>query len=172
MDFRNSKDLLRIVTSDSRCVATAIEPRFEEVCSSSLSEQLLFREVRSRFAGEFRMIPTRVHGVIDYVVGLLLIAAPFLFGFANGSAAQWVPMLLGASTIIYSLLTDYELSFIGLIPMPVHLGLDMGSGALLAASPWIFGFSGVIWWPHVLVGAMEVVIPMLTSRHPQRVDHR
>lgn len=113
------------------------------------------------------MIPTRVHGIIDYVVGLLLIAAPYIFGFANGGAAQWIPMILGISTIVYSLLTDYELAIARLISMPVHLGLDMASGALLTVSPWLFGFSDLIWWPHVLVGAMEIVIPMMTSRHPE-----
>jgi hypothetical protein len=112
------------------------------------------------------MIPTKIHGVIDYLVGLLLIAAPYLLGFADGSAAQWVPMVLGAATLVYSLFTNYELSIARLIPMPVHLGLDMASGALLALSPWLFGFSEIIWWPHVLVGILEIVIPMVTSRRP------
>lgn len=113
------------------------------------------------------MIPTKVHGIIDYAVGLLLVAAPYLFGFADGSAAQWVPMVLGAGTIVYSLLTDYELAFVRLIPMPVHLGLDIASGGLLAISPWLFGFADLIWWPHVLVGVMEIVIPLMTARHPR-----
>lgn len=112
------------------------------------------------------MISTRAHGVIDYVVGVLLILAPFLLGFADGGPAQWVPIILGATTIVYSLLTDYELAASRMIPMPVHLGLDMASGALLAASPWLFGFADVVWWPHVIVGLMEIVIPMLTERHP------
>ena len=40
-----------------------------------------------------RIISTRIHGIIDYLTGLLLIVAPWLFGFANGGAAQWVPVL-------------------------------------------------------------------------------
>jgi hypothetical protein len=112
------------------------------------------------------MIPTRIHGVIDYLVGLLLIAAPFLLGFADGTAAQWVPMILGAGAILYSLMTNYELGLVKVIPMPVHLGLDIGSGALLAVSPWLFGFADRIWWPHVLVGVMEIVIPLMTNRRP------
>ncbi len=114
------------------------------------------------------MIPSKFHGVIDYVVGVLLIAAPYLFGFADGSAAQWVPMVLGAATIVYSLLTNYELAAARLIPMPIHLGLDIASGAFLAISPWLFGFADLVWWPHVLVGVMEVVIPLMTARHPAR----
>lgn len=112
------------------------------------------------------MIPTRIHGVIDYVVGLLLIAAPFLLGFADGTAAQWVPMILGAGAIAYSLMTNYELSLVKVIPMPAHIGLDVASAALLALSPWLFGFADRVWWPHALVGAMEIVISLLTSRQP------
>jgi hypothetical protein len=113
------------------------------------------------------MIPTRIHGVIDYVVGALLIVAPYLFGFADGSAAQWVPQLLGVAALVYSLLTDYELGAMRVIPMPAHLGLDIGSGILLAASPWLFGFADRIWWPHVVVGVMEIVIPLMTQRRPR-----
>lgn len=112
------------------------------------------------------MIPTRIHGMIDYLVGLLLIAAPFLLGFADGTAAQWAPMILGAGAILYSLMTNYEPGLVKVIPMPVHLGLDMGSGTLLAVSPWLFGFADRIWWPHVLVGVMEIVIPLMTNRRP------
>ncbi len=111
------------------------------------------------------MIPTRTHGVIDYIVGLLLILAPYIFGFADGTAAQWTPMILGIAALIYSLLTRYELSVAKVIPMPVHLGLDIASGLLLAASPWLFGFADRIWWPHVAVGVAEVLIAALTQRH-------
>ncbi len=109
--------------------------------------------------------PPRVHGIIDYIVGALLILAPFILGFADGTAAQWVPIILGAGALLYSLLTDYELGVARVIPMPVHLGLDNASGLLLAASPWLFGFAHRIWWPHVLVGVSEIVIPLLTQRH-------
>ena len=110
------------------------------------------------------LIPTRVHGIIDYAVGALLIVAPYLLGFADGTAAQWVPVLLGLAALIYSALTDYELGLVKVLPMPVHLGLDVASGILLAASPWLFGFADHIWWPHVVVGTAEIVIPLLTDR--------
>lgn len=113
-----------------------------------------------------KIIGTRAHGVIDYLTGILLILAPWLFGFATGGVEQWLPQLLGAMTIVMSLLTRYELSIAKVIPLNVHLGLDMASGALLAVSPWLFGFAGIIWWPHLLVGLMEIVIPLMTRRQP------
>src|SRR5256885_12345246 len=87
------------------------------------------------------LIPTRVHGVIDYMMGLLLIAAPWLFGFADSAAGRWVPVLLGAGVIVYSLMTDYELGAVRAIPMTAHLWLDILGGVLLIASPWLFGFA-------------------------------
>jgi hypothetical protein len=111
------------------------------------------------------MIDTRTHGIIDYVTGALLIVAPYLFGFATGGIEQWLPQLLGAMTIVMSLLTRYELSVAKLIPLKVHLGVDMASGALLALSPWLFGFAELIWWPHLLVGLMEIIVPLMTDRN-------
>ena len=44
--------------------------------------------------------------MLDYAVGLLLIAAPWLFGFARGGAETWLPVALGAGAIGYRLLTE------------------------------------------------------------------
>lgn len=114
-----------------------------------------------------RFIPTRVHGIADYVIGILLIAAPWLFGFADGGAEQWVPVILGAGVILYSLITDYELGVAKAIPMPVHLMLDIGGGIFLAVSPWLFGFADEIWWPHVIVGLLEIGAGLMTETRPE-----
>lgn len=110
------------------------------------------------------MISTRNHGIIDYLTGAILILAPYLFGFATGGVMQWLPQALGAMIIVMSLLTRYELSVAKVIPLKVHLAVDMAGGVLLAASPWLFGFAGLIWWPHVLIGLMEIVVPLMTKR--------
>lgn len=116
-----------------------------------------------------QLIPTRLHGVLDYLVGLLLIGAPWLFGFATGGAAQWVAVVLGLATIVYSLLTDYELGVTPMISMPAHLVLDFAGGVLLLISPWLFGFADQIIWPHVTVGLLEIVVAACTYRTPGRV---
>lgn len=41
-----------------------------------------------------RFISTKFHRVLDYVAGILLIAAPWIFNFNNGTAGQWVPVVL------------------------------------------------------------------------------
>src|SRR4051794_6793108 len=47
------------------------------------------------------LLPTRIHGVMDYLMGVLLIAAPWLLGFSRGGAETWVPVLLGAGVLGY-----------------------------------------------------------------------
>ena len=113
-----------------------------------------------------RFVNTRMHGFADYLVGIILILAPYILGFADGSVAQWVPQILGAAAIIYSLLTDYELGVVRVIPMPLHLGLDFASGLLLLASPWLFGFVDRIAWPHVLFGLIEIGASLMTQTRP------
>lgn len=115
-----------------------------------------------------RFVPTRIHGFLDYGTGVLLIALPWLFGFADGTAAQWVPVILGLGAIGYSLVTDYELGVAPVLSMPTHLALDAGSGVLLAASPWLFGFADRVWGPHVVVGLFEVAASLITVTSPVR----
>ncbi|MFY0563023.1 hypothetical protein ACN28E_04205 [Archangium lansingense] len=56
-----------------------------------------------------KFIPIEVHEAIDYVWSFGVIAAPFLFGGARRSRwATWVHVLVGASTILASLFTDYR----------------------------------------------------------------
>lgn len=86
-----------------------------------------------------RIIPTRIHGMLDDLVGIVLILAPYLLGFADGGLVQYVPQALGVAVIGRALLTDYEGGVVRLIPMPVHLMLDLATGVLLAGSPWLFG---------------------------------
>ena len=114
-----------------------------------------------------RFIPTRIHGVADYLIGVLLIAAPWLFGFARNGAETWVPVILGVGVIGYSLFTQYELGAVGVIPMGTHLVLDVVGGLLLTASPWLFGFADVIWMPHVIVGVLEVGTALMTETRPE-----
>ena len=113
-----------------------------------------------------RFLPTRIHGALDYATGVLLIVAPWLFGFANGGAAQWVPVVLGVGVIGVALLTAYEWGMARVIPMPVHLGIDLVSGLLLLVSPWLFGFAALIWWPHVVIGVLEVGASLITQTVP------
>ena len=113
-----------------------------------------------------RVIPTQAHAVLDYVTGGALVAAPRLLGL-SGTTAGKVLALAGGIATAQSLMTDYELGLVKVIPMRAHLTLDALSGAMVAASPWLFGFANSggkrYWLPHVLVGANEIMAAALTK---------
>lgn len=120
-----------------------------------------------------RIVPTWLHGIFDYIGGVGLIAAPFVFGFYSvGGVAVILPMVLGVGLILYSLLTNYERGIPALrfIPMPVHLVFDFVASALLAISPFIFGFSNQapnVWLPHVIAGAGVIVLVLISQTQPR-----
>ncbi len=113
-----------------------------------------------------KIIPAFVHGIFDYIGGVALLAAPNIFGFADeGGAAVWVPRLIGLIVLLQSICTRYEVGLVKLIPMRVHLMNDYVASLFLAASPWIFGFSGRpsnVWMPHVIVGLAVFVLSLMT----------
>lgn len=113
-----------------------------------------------------RLVPTRVHGIVDYLTGLLLIALPWLPGFAAGGPARWLPVAFGLALLLASLLTEYELGAVRLIPMPAHLAFDILGGAFFAAAPWLFGFAGRVWLPFLAIGAFAVTMGVVTDRAP------
>ena len=114
-----------------------------------------------------RFIPTKFHAPLDYIVGVALIAAPWIFQFSDHTAATIVPIVLGIGLIVYSLFTNYELGLWKVAPMAVHNLIDIAAGALLAASPWLFGFadnSANVWLPHVVVGLAAIFLGLTTMQ--------
>ena len=112
-----------------------------------------------------RVIPTRAHAVLDYLTGGALVAAPRLLDL-TGTTAGKVLGIAGGIATAQSLMTDYELGLVKVIPMRAHLTLDAASGAMVAASPWLLGFAGNgtrYWLPHVIVGATEILAAATTK---------
>ncbi len=113
-----------------------------------------------------RIVSTKTHGILDYLTGAALLAAPKALGLEDVPPSSRALKLAGGGAAAYSLLTNYELGVVKLLPMPVHLAVDAASGALLASSPWLFGFArnGARYWlPHVLVGAQEILAAATTK---------
>ena len=121
-----------------------------------------------------RFIPTKIHGVLDYLTGIFLITAPWSFSFASeaapgvteNNAKSLVPIILGIAVMLYSLFTDYEFGVSRKISMRMHLMLDLGGGILLAASPWLFGFADQVYLPHLIIGVLEIGAALMTKTKP------
>ena len=112
-----------------------------------------------------RIIPTRIHGVLDYLIGALIAVSPWLFGFADGGTSTWIHLAIGGGIILVAALTNFEFGVVRVIPMPAHLMLDGGLGVLALASPWLFGFSAFVGL-HVALGIFLIAAALMTSTRP------
>jgi len=108
-----------------------------------------------------RVIPTRIHGVLDYLMGVIFIVLPKVLDW--NQTANYFISILGVSVIVYSLLTRYELGAVKWIPMSVHLILDLLGGILLIVAPFILRVAGngVTTWMIVL-GLVELIATLMT----------
>src|SRR6476661_1786914 len=114
-----------------------------------------------------RFISRKFHAVLDYIVGLLLIASPWLFNFDDVNEAKWVAIAVGVLMLVMSFFTDYEGGGKKALSMSTHLTMDVLAGLFLAASPWIFGFNDVVYLPHLIIGIMEMGAGLFTERASQ-----
>ncbi|HEX6416422.1 MAG TPA: SPW repeat protein [Candidatus Saccharimonadales bacterium] len=54
-----------------------------------------------------KLVPMRVHLVLDYLTGIFLAVSPWLFGFADAPANAWVPhVVVGILVVGYALVTN------------------------------------------------------------------
>lgn len=110
------------------------------------------------------LLSSKVHGILDYVASMLFIASPWLFNFAKGGAETWIPVVIGAGSVIMSVITDYELGATRTMPLSTHLTIDVVAGIFLSLSPWLFGFAGYVFLPHLMMGLFELGTSLLTER--------
>jgi len=110
-----------------------------------------------------KFISTKTHGVLDYLVGIFLIVSPWVFRLDPTSTQGMVFIILGIMALVYSIFTNYELGLVKIIPIKMHLMLDIISGIVLAASPWIFDFEDTVYVPHLVLGLIEIAAGTMTQ---------
>jgi len=85
-------------------------------------------------------IPVFVHGVIEYLAGIFLIAAPLLLGYDSGAATA-VSVIVGVVVLVVAAMTEGPTGLIPQLRLAAHVALDYVLAALLIASPFLFGFT-------------------------------
>jgi hypothetical protein len=111
-----------------------------------------------------KFISSKIHGLFDYIGGLLLLILPFLLLPATApTIATIVPAIVGVLLIVMALFTNFELGIFHKIGMANHLMIDNGLGVVLAITPWIFGFYQITFGFHLVAGIIIFVFGMFTN---------
>lgn len=115
-----------------------------------------------------RLIPWVVHSAIEYAAAVLLIAAPFLFGFERDTA-QWTSIALGVVVLLVAIVTRSPLGLTKNLAVSAHATLDYVLAVVLVLVPFVLGFAGdkaaVTFF--VLLGVAHAAISLLT-RFPEK----
>jgi VIT1/CCC1 family predicted Fe2+/Mn2+ transporter len=86
-------------------------------------------------------ISPTLHGTLDYVLGVVLVLAPFVLGFDSDTATT-VSVVAGIAELIVAMTTDWSRGIVKLIPPAVHGMIDAVFVLALILVPFVFGFSG------------------------------
>jgi ABC-type microcin C transport system permease subunit YejB len=111
-----------------------------------------------------RLVPWIVHSAVEYAAAVLLLAAPFVFGFESG-AARWTSIALGVVVLLVAILSRSPLGVTKSLPVSAHATLDYVLAVMLVLVPFILGFAddtpAVTFF--VLLGVAHAALSMLTA---------
>lgn len=110
---------------------------------------------------DMRFLPTMIHGVLDYLVGLLVIVLPFVLGLQGSQ--KWTLVVIGLLVILYSAITDYEMGSIRYLRIRFHLYLDAVFGLAMLLTPWLLDFPADTQWPNYVLGVLALVLVAVTD---------
>ena len=113
-------------------------------------------------------IPPFVHGVLDYGLAALLIAAPFLLAFDSDTATA-VAIVAGIAVLMLGAFTAWTTGIVKSIPPVAHAMLDYPLAALLIAAPFLFGFTddGAATAFFIVVGVAGLLLTIATRFTPE-----
>ena len=111
-----------------------------------------------------RLVNTKAHALIDYLLCILLIFSPFFFGFESNSTAGHTCVAGGLLVLCLALVTRFEFSLFKIVPLKAHMQIDFVSGLLLSVSPVLFDFHKTVFKPHLVFGLTQMVIAVITDR--------
>jgi hypothetical protein len=86
-----------------------------------------------------RLLPAGLHAIADYAVGAGLIVIALIAGGSSGAVGTGV--VVGATILAVSLITNYPLGALKILPFQVHSAGDYLAAALLLAAPFTLHFN-------------------------------
>jgi hypothetical protein len=109
-------------------------------------------------------IPLKTHQAIEPIAALLLIAAPWIFGFSDNDTATTISVIVGVVVLLTGMSTRWRMSLVKLIPLRTHFMMDVGVGIALIVIPFIAGFSdhGGATRFFVIAGVLELATALMT----------
>ena len=109
-----------------------------------------------------------MHSVMDYGAAGVVLACALSDRSGKARAAS---LLIGASGLVASLLTDYRLSLKKLIPIETHEVIDYAFGITAVSAPFVLGYhrrAPRVAFTHVMAGLGTILAALVTDYRAER----
>lgn len=115
-----------------------------------------------------KIISSKVHGILDYIVVVFLLASPTIFKM-EGMLATFT-YALGCIHFLLTILTNFELGIIKLIPFRIHGLIEIiVAVALVAVAFWFYSQGSTLgFYFYFVVALLILVVFVLTNFTPPR----
>jgi hypothetical protein len=84
-------------------------------------------------------IPRAVHGILEYLLGVFMVAAPFLMDFDSG-VPLGISIAVGVVLLVLAAITEGPTGLVQQLPVTAHFTGDLVLSLFLVAGPFILGF--------------------------------
>jgi hypothetical protein len=114
-----------------------------------------------------KLITSKAHGVLDYIIVIVMLASPWIFHFNQTRIAKGLILTVASFQLFMSFFTNYEAGLKKMFSFRAHLTTDLVLGIILILSPWLFNFAYQVHVPHVVLGAIVLLSAVITDPVPQ-----
>src|SRR5437588_9805872 len=114
------------------------------------------------------LVPLNLHPAIEPIAAVVLLAAPWIFGFSDVNSAKIVSIVVGVIMLLSGAMTRWRLALVRVIPLRVHFMTDLLLGLVLIVAPFVFGFSenGGATRFLIIAGVLEMMTALATRWDP------
>ncbi len=111
-----------------------------------------------------KILSSKAHGILDYILSLFLLASPTLFQMEGNLSI--ITYALGLTHLAITALTDFELGIIKLIPFRIHGLIEVFvSLALAGLALWFYNNTGSEFgfYYYIILSAVIMTVFILTD---------
>lgn len=114
-------------------------------------------------------ISTTFFGYFGYLLAIVTGSSPWLFGFYHvGGASLFLPLLAGWFQLLMCIFSNTKAGMVGVFPIQMHCALNVFSGFYLLIAPWLYEFSPKVFWPHLILGGLILLMGVFVKNSPLR----
>jgi hypothetical protein len=113
--------------------------------------------------------------MLEPLVALVFIAAPWIFGFSDVDDAKTVSIVLGVLVLLTGLTTRWRMGVVKLLSLSAHRMMDVLVALVAIVSPFVLGFSdiGAPTRFLIIMGVLELGATLMTrwDERDEFADH-